>query len=148
MDAGHRLEQHRAVWRLITDYYNLYTIQLTAWTDAFGFDPRVSANSINIMDYEQEKEIIRSIAESSNKYNGLIVFIGIILILILLFCLIFVGIKMKIHENLWLAVPLVVLLVFSMFGLSYIIDEIAFALRKRDARRMFPKRLKRTINFK
>ena len=100
------------------------------------------------MDYEQEKEIIRSIAESSNKYNGLIVFIGIILILILLFCLIFVGIKMKIHENLWLAVPLVVLLVFSMFGLSYIIDEIAFALRKRDARRMFPKRLRRTINFK
>ena len=61
------------IWRLITDYYNLYTIQLTAWTDAFGFDPRVSANSINIMDYEQEKEIIRSIAESSNKYNGLIV---------------------------------------------------------------------------
>ena len=33
------------VMRLITDYYNLYTIQLTAWTDAFGFDPRVSAKS-------------------------------------------------------------------------------------------------------
>ena len=33
------------IWRLITDYYNLYTIQLTAWTDAFGFDPRVSAKS-------------------------------------------------------------------------------------------------------
>ena len=33
------------VWRLITDYYNLYTIQLTAWTDASGFDPRVSAKS-------------------------------------------------------------------------------------------------------
>lgn len=38
------LEECHVIWRLITDYYNLYTIQLTAWTDAFGFDPRVSAN--------------------------------------------------------------------------------------------------------
>lgn len=33
------------IWRLITDIGYLYTIQLTAWTDAFGFDPRVSARN-------------------------------------------------------------------------------------------------------
>ena len=39
------LEQYCIIWRLITDYYNLYTIQLTAWTDAYGFDSRVSAKT-------------------------------------------------------------------------------------------------------
>lgn len=46
------------VWRLITDIRYLYTMQLTAWTDAFGFEPRVSAGNMSMKTFSKKRKSI------------------------------------------------------------------------------------------
>ena len=46
------------VWRLITDIRYLYTMQLMAWTDAFGFEPRVSAGNMSMKTFSKKRKSI------------------------------------------------------------------------------------------